>query len=735
MTLRFHSSDFQINKFDPVGDGLLGQQDFTQSTVLSDGRFAVVYQSEFKGGQFDFDPIATTYNANGTLSSISYLDLFDQPLAQGRPVVAALPGGGFGVAFTNDLHANASVDPHPSNITYVRVAADGTAGTPLAIGDFGSGNGHDELSEPQIATLSSGCQVIVFERTFSPDPDLSYDVFLNVVSADGLTTQFNSSFPFQVANTVANESSPAVAAIGNSALVAYEDTTGTTQASANITARLFDGTTNTAGPAITIADHSAELHSPKIAPLDDHRYVIVYSDFVNLFGRIYDTSGGGSLSSEFEIDQPGGISILPAVAATADGGFVAAWTEQVVGNGSDILARRFNSDGQAMGRPFTVNRVTQSGQFTPSVSVSGVSALFGWSDNFAWPTDTSGDSVRGQVMSLTTEPDFNNNGISDVLWRGSDGSLVAWDMNKSGALGGSAAVTSGGVAAKPDASWSIAGITDFSGDGRADVLWRNANGALVEWLMNGSTIGLSQTVTSGGVALAPDASWSVAAYGDFDGDGKSDLVWRNGTTGQLTEWRMNGGALIDSTTLNAGGVAAAPNADWSVAAVGDFDGDGKTDLLWRNGATGELSEWQMNGASITNSAPVTFGGAPATPGPSWSVAGVGDFNADGNADILWRDSSGSLVEWLMNGANIIGNGPVTAGGASVAPDASWHLVEIGDFNGDARADMLWRSDDGALAEWMMKGSTITASDTPSFGGSAVAPGADWQVQARPTIAA
>ena len=76
----------------------------------------------------------------------------------------------------------------------------------------------------------------------------------------------------------------------------------------------------------------------------------------------------------------------------------------------------------------------------------------------------------------------------------------------------------------------------------------------------------------------------------------------------------------------------------------------------------------MNGASITNSAPVTFGGAPAAPGPSWSVAGVGDFNADGNADILWRDSSGSLVEWLMNGAHIIGNGPVTSGGASVAPD-------------------------------------------------------------------
>ena len=40
----------------------------------------------------------------------------------------------------------------------------------------------------------------------------------------------------------------------------------------------------------------------------------------------------------------------------------------------------------------------------------------------------------------------------------------------------------------------------------------------------------------------------------------------------------------------------------------------------------------------------------------WQIAGVGDFNGDGRADILWRNSDGQVVEWFMNGANIIGSG-------------------------------------------------------------------------------
>jgi serralysin len=210
----------------------------------------------------------------------------------------------------------------------------------------------------------------------------------------------------------------------------------------------------------------------------------------------------------------------------------------------------------------------------------------------------------------------------------------------------------------------------------------------------------------------------------------SDMLWRN-SSGEVALWQMNGTVIAGSGDLNAGGGAIFLGPSWSVAGIGDLNGDGKADIIWRN-TSGEVAAWMMNGSTVIGSGDVSAGGIAQAPGASWSIAGVGDFNADGNADILWRDSSGSLVEWLMNGTTIIGSGAVTSGNAAVNPDPSWHVVEIGDFNDDARADILWRNDNGALAEWFMKGTTIAGSTAPTSGGAVVSPDASWQTQAKPT---
>ena len=109
------------------------------------------------------------------------------------------------------------------------------------------------------------------------------------------------------------QANPSVAAIGNQALVVFEDGTGTTTASANIRGRFFDGDTNTLGAAFTIADHAGRLRTADVAAIDDHRYAIVYGDQNDVWVKILDATTG-ILSAEVQIDVAGGFSLNPAIA-------------------------------------------------------------------------------------------------------------------------------------------------------------------------------------------------------------------------------------------------------------------------------------------------------------------------------------------------------------------------------------------------------------------------------------
>jgi FG-GAP-like repeat len=725
MPLKLIGSQFQINTFG-VDDSLSGNQQLPQIATLSDGRFAVVYQNDTAGNPSDLESDADVFTTDGTEAFNGHVDVLNYPNNQSQPVLAALPDGSFGVAFTNERHANGVADPGSTNITYMRVKANGQLGLPLTVAD-NAGN----IVDPAIATLADGRQVVVYEPVVSASDD---DIALNVVNADGFGTQFGPGISLAVINDSAFERRPAVAATGNNALIVYEDATGTSLGiSQNITACLFNGTTNTLGPRFQIADHANQLLQPKVAAIDDHRFVIVYNDNItDIFARIYDITTG-TLSPEIEVDQPGGTDLVPSVAGTPDGGFIVAWCSA---DGSDfnVVARRFNSDGVSMDSPFTVNTLTDNVQTSPSIAVSGLTALVGWTDFGARNTDPSPTGVQGQLLSLATPADFTGNLVGDMLWRNSSGALALWDIGRSGAINGSSFVTSNGAIVAPDPSWSIAATSDFTGDGRTDVLWRSGGaGPLALWTMNGSAVTSSAFITSGGTMVSPDASWTVAGSGDFNFDGKSDLLWRNSTTGALVLWTMNGPAIGSSGFVSSGAAAVNPDPSWTVAGIGDLNGDGKSDIVWRNSASGEVSLWYMNGATVSGNADLDAGGAAVRPGATWSIAGIGDFNADGNADLLWRDSAtGSVAIWLMNGATIIGSGNVTSAGTPLAPDASWHIVEVGDFNGDARSDILWRSDSGQLAEWLMKGTTVVSSCAPLLGGAPIAPDAGWQLQTKPT---
>jgi lipopolysaccharide export system protein LptA len=236
---------------------------------------------------------------------------------------------------------------------------------------------------------------------------------------------------------------------------------------------------------------------------------------------------------------------------------------------------------------------------------------------------------------------------------------------------------------------------DFDGDGKSDILWQNDNALPAIWQMNATSL------AGGGVLPNPGAGWHEIGTGDFNGDGKADILWQN-DNGTPAIWQMN------AASLTGGGVLPNPGAGWHLTATGDFNGDGKSDILLRNN-DGTPEIWLMNGTSITSSATLP------NPGASWHPIATGDFNGDHQADILWQNDNGTPAIWFMNGTTFAG------GGELPNPGTSWHAIGTGDFNGDGKSDILWQNDNGTPAIWQMNGTSLTG------GGVLPNPGASWHV--------
>src|SRR5437879_7222228 len=138
---------------------------------------------------------------------------------------------------------------------------------------------------------------------------------------------------------------------------------------------------------------------------------------------------------------------------------------------------------------------------------------------------------------------------------------------------------------------------DFDGDCKSDVLWRNsATGEDYLWLMNG------RTIASGGyLRTVSDPAWQIVGTGDFDGDGKADILWRNAVTGQNYIYLMNGLTIASEGSVNV----VDATSGLQVQGIGDVDGDGRDDVLRRNPATGENSVVVREGADMCSGRPPT----------------------------------------------------------------------------------------------------------------------------------
>lgn len=227
------------------------------------------------------------------------------------------------------------------------------------------------------------------------------------------------------------------------------------------------------------------------------------------------------------------------------------------------------------------------------------------------------------------------------------------------------------------------GTEDLNGDGNADLLGVTKAGKLLLHRGRGSDAGFRP-----GFAIGSGfAGKQVVAPGDFDGDGKHDVLSADSGTGALMLHRGNGeGRLATGVKIGTGFGKIR-----SLAGVGDFDGDGHADLIGIGSTTGDLVMWRSDGKGGLSSRDVIGRGFAGL-----DVVAGGDLDGDGNVDLLSRvNSSGKLFAHFGDGE----------GGwreRTTLADSGWKgklIAGVGDLDGNGYSDIVARNADGALIRY------------------------------------
>ena len=763
-----------------VNTTLYNQQTFPKVSALAGGGYVIVWQSAGQDGQ-NFGVYAQRFDATGHAVGAETLVNTTTADSQIEPTVSGLAGGGYVVSwYTIVAETGAGLGIYSQQFD----ASGARVGGEVAVNTTISAHPGDE----KVAGLSDGGYVIMWQSQRSSGWN---DILAQRFNAGGAKVGGE----IKVSSGL-DGSAPHVTALPNGGFIAvYTSNTNSDvvydPSKLNLVWQLFDASGAKVGGESILANIAGGGESDAQAVvLANGEYLLTWEQVTGvtgLYGQL--VKPDGSRDGSAVLLQPGGAQLLHVTTALPEGGFAIAWEDIHAG----IYERQFDAHGVAFGSAQSLYMGLQTPGLPPGLAAlnngdvvvtfgqylggdtyfdvyqrlftehvtsgtAGADVLVGtaqdeiFTGNAGADTVTggggsdvfrdtvanlSGDTVTdlqsgdvinltnasisnftfnrvgatlligaGQSMTLSNNPaghmimsadpgggvdltlgahvtglnDFNGDGHSDFLFSNtSNGVFATWNISgNTTASHVDRTVLSGQV----DAAYQIQGTFDFNGDGVSDLVWRNSStGFFTVWL------GVGSSFITNVFASPASSSYAMAGFGDFNGDGKDDILFRSTSTGVFTEWQSSGGAFAPNVYVNG-----SVDTSYHIQAIGDFDGDGKSDLLWRN-ASGFLTVWSSTGTGFTPNTAM-IGGVDTT----WHVAATADFNGDGKEDILFRNDSGVFTEWQSTGAGFTQNVYVNGG-----VDNSWRLQGAFDFNDDGKADLLWRNDNGTLTIWQSTG--------------------------------
>jgi hypothetical protein len=479
----------------------------------------------------------------------------------------------------------------------------------------------------------------------------------------------------------------------------------------------YDTSGNLLGAEYLIS--STDSDRPAATALQDGRFMAVYEENGDIFGRIMNRDGTPS-TDEFRVNtDPTGTQTHATIDTLSDGQVAVAWEDSRTGAG-DIYYTMY--DLRQAGADLTGGNRADSlaGSNFDDTLTGGLSADYlrggGGSDTFVFKNPTDGtdriaDFQHGQdhvllgsnfvsegggphPLSSAVHFDYGSAATTSsptVIYDTFNSHQLKWDSDGTGPAPAQAlAIVNFADASdtiEPDRTffslpglngYSVLGTGDFNHNGGVDsdiVLRNNASGNAEIWFMGGGAI-------IGDYSIGNLGGYSLAGTGDFNHDGTDDILWRNNASGVVEAWLMQDGVRVGDNILgNLSGYTA--------LGTGDFNHDGTTDIVWQNNASGVVDIWLMGAGHMT---------ADVSPGnlSGYTMLGIGDFNGDGTSDFVWRNNASGLAEtWLMQQG-------VRTGGFTLGNLANYQLIDTGDLNHDGTDDLVWRASNGVTSSWAMR---------------------------------